>query len=221
MSELIPEPVAEPVAEPSGEPAWQGPPQEEWQQVVETLGYLTQQFQPQEPEPAPAEQRHAQFDPFSDDPDGLLRQVIREELAPLQQYQQTNQMAQAEELAYDILDSFSAEQGEIVNREEAFPIIRAWADTLMPEMAQRYGFGPQAAEAALEASYKHYKDLESKIGEDYINRRMNQITNLSGARVEPGAIAAGTQNPGSQGGDEMSVVTRFGGFPAPERGRQY
>ena len=140
MSEMISEtPVETPAEAPAAEEAWTGPSQEEWEQVVQGLGYLaTSVAQPETaPQPETASQP-TQFDPFSDDPGAQLRSIIREELAPVAQYQQYEQLAEAEEKAYDILDDISSRQGEIVDKETAFPIIRAWADTLMPEMAQRH-----------------------------------------------------------------------------------
>ena len=219
MSEIIGDtpPVEAPLApEPAVEEAWTGPSQDEWQQVVEGLGYLAQTVQPQEAPPQPAAPQPTQFDPFSDDPGSQLRSIIREELAPLANYQQHEQLSEAEEKAYDILDDVSSRQGELVNKEEAFPIIRSWADTMMPEMAQKYGFGPRAAEAALEQAYVAFQQLEQTIGKTYTERHMNQLTNLSGVRSDPPAYngaAQTTEIPG--GGDELDIVRRFGGFPGP------
>lgn len=218
MSEIIADtPLAQPDADqPVAEEAWAGPSQEEWQQVVQGLGYLAQQVSQQEPEPQQSAPQHTQFDPFSDDPGEQLRAIIREEIAPVAQYQQHEQLAEAEERAYDILDDISSRQGEIVDKDTAFPIIRAWADTMMADMAQRYGFGPRAAEAALEQAYNTYQQLEQSIGKQYTDRHMNQLTNLGNAQAEPPPFNGSTQTteiPG--GGDELSVVRRFGGFPGP------
>jgi hypothetical protein len=220
MSEIVGDPVAveapPAVAEPAAEEApWSGPSQEEWEQVVGGLGYLAQQVQPPPP-PEVQQPQQTQFDPFSDDPGSQLRSIIREELAPLANYQQHEQLAEAEEKAYDILDDVSSRLGEIVDKDTAFPIIRAWADTMMPEMAQRYGFGPRAAEAALEQAFTGYQTLEQSIGKSYTDRHMNQLTNLSGVRAEPPAFNGAAQTTEiPRGGDELEIVRRFGGFPGP------
>lgn len=220
MSEMISEtPAVEaPAGEPAVEETWSGPSQEEWQQVVTGLGYLAQQVPQEAPPPPQQAPPQSQFDPFSDDPTGQLRSIIREELAPVAQYQQYEQLAEAEEKAYDILDDVASRLGPIDEERKAdiFPAVRAWADTLMPEMAQRYGFGPRAAEAALEHSYSHFQALFQAYGKTAVERHMNQLTNLGNVRAEPPSFngaAQTTEIPG--GGDELGVVRRFGGFPGP------
>lgn len=222
MSELISEqiqslPTDAPQAEPpAAEPAWEGPTQDEWSQMTQAIGYLAQNLPQPEPEPQQPQAPQTTFDPFSDDPTGQLREIIRQELAPVAAYQQYEQQAEAEERAYDILDDISSRVGgvEIENRDTVFPIMRAWADTKMPEMAQRHGWGPKAAEAALEAAYSDIQALLSAFGEGAVTRHMNQLHTLGGARQEPAAYNGATQTTElPTGGDEMSVVHRWGGGP--------
>lgn len=218
MSEVIHEPPA-PAAEPpaAAEPVeeWTGPSREEWESQQAALGALIDHVSHQQaPEPESQPQQRPRFDPFADDVEAQLDAYIDARLAPLQQYQQYEQQAEAEERAYDILDDISSRLGEIEQREIAFPIIRAWADTKMPEMAQRYGFGPKAAEAALEASYSEFQQLFGAVGQTYTDRHINQLGRLGDLRAEPPAAPGATHvaEPPVQGDEFEWLNKRLGGF---------
>jgi len=205
---LAPEPVPEAVPE-----VWAGPSQEEWEQTQQALHY----FQQQEAERQQPQAEYPSLDPFADDyaqqQAEFTRQLIRDELAPLQQWQQSQQLEEAYSLALDMIDDNQARDGEFRNKEKGVSFVQAYAATLMPQMSQRYGFGPKAAEAAIEAAAKEYRELEQSVGTSYHEQQMNQLTNLSTARHEPGAAGVGSQQLVTDpGGDEMSVVRKYAGL---------
>jgi len=179
----------EPAGEPEGEPFSIG--QEDWEQVTQALNFLSQQYMAtQEPEPAQPAQQTPQFDPFAEDSAEQIRNIIRAEMAPLVQFQYSEQLSEAEEKAYDIIDDIVSREGEFAVKDEAYPMVRAIADSFMQEEIQRHGFGPQAAEAALERAAKSFRAYEQAVGEKHTNQHMNQLKTLTGAASEPGSTYA-------------------------------
>lgn len=209
-----PAPAAEPVAEPVAE--WAGPTQEEWSQQQEALNYLIGQFQP-EPE-APGAQ-YAGIDPFSESFGSqlaeMIGQAVQQYTQPLTEWQYGQQLSEAHDRALDILEDDVSRNGEFMLGSEAFAAVEALANSYMPELAQKMGYGPQAAEAALAKAAGEWRAYEAKLAEAAVARHMNQLSTLGGAPREPlGAqvgAAQGLRTPA--GGDELSVVSGFGGFP--------
>jgi hypothetical protein len=186
--EPIVEPDVDPVSDPApdAEPAWSGPSQDEWGAV---LGYINQQAErdqrmaqvytgqpqpegPQRPDP------WNRPDTFQDD----LDQYINARMAPVSQFTQEAALAEAEERAQDILTDLATRDGEF-DKESAY----ARANVILPQMVQRYGPGPKAAEAALEAASKAQREYEQKVREQAIAQYTNQIKTLAGAPGEPGS----------------------------------
>lgn len=208
MSDYAVEPAAPDVApaveapqvEAPAEPAW-SVSQDEWQATQEALGYLVQQIAPPQDRPS--------FDPLSDNADEQLRSIIREELAPYQQFQQQAQLGEAEARAKDMLTDIQARDGEFLLPDSAEKA-RVLANSLVQEAAQKHGFGPKAAEAALTQAYKTVREWEDAVGKAYHDRQMNQLRGLSGAPREPAAAGGSVQQvtvPG--GGTEMDVVRHY------------
>jgi len=215
MGEIAPEglPVeGEPVVE---EAPWTGPSQEDWTGVQETLQALTPLVQQwNEWQNAPEEEEGAapagDYDPFEPE---SIRALIREELGPIQQYTQAQQMGEAEERAMDILTDISGREGEFLF-DQSKGLARELANRYIGETQQKFGFGPKAAEAALERAYKDVRAWEDAVGKAYHERQVNQLSTLGQARREP--AAAGTvgadQRAATEGGTEIDLVRQF--FPA-------
>jgi len=215
---MVGEPLApqEPAAVEPVEPAWTGPSQEEWEQTQYALQQFQQQASQQQPEPQGPSQ-YPMLDPFSDDftPQAvdLFRNVVREELAPIQEWQQTQRLQEAQDMALDIIDDDVQRNGEFRNPEKGVAFVQAFAATLVPQMSEKFGFGPKAAEAAITEAAKQYRELEQAVGTAFHEQEMNRLTNISGANRE-----LGSQIPGAQqvvvepGGDEMSVVRKYVGM---------
>ena len=218
MSDILSDPLApaEPVAEPA-EPAWAGPSADEWGQVTQTLGYLAdlaQQSQaPQEQELDP---RYAALgDPFNDQFGPTLAQelsAIRQEMAQYRDFQQSQQLGEAEERALDIIEDDVSRNGEFMLGEKAFEGIRALANVFMSEESQRYGYGPKAAESALARAASEWRAYEKELAQKAIEQHMNQLTNLAGAGREPGASSPGVSQQFEPLADEMAVLRKFGGY---------
>lgn len=217
MSEPAYEPAVEPAADPAldgsaaPEPGW-APSREEWDQftgAVQSLAQLEQQrasvYQPQQqtdgtPRPDPWERP----DTFQQDLDAY----INARMAPVQQFQTDAQLAEAEERAMDILADHATREGEFDTK-----LARIRADSLLPTMQQRYGPGPKAAEAALEAAAREQREYEQAIYQAAVSRYTNQIATLSGAPGEPGStytvgVQSRTMPDYTKGG---SVTSRFFG----------
>lgn len=203
--------------EEGAEEAWGGPTQEEWAEIQETNALIREAMtqQPAEPQYQNGQQQQAPEIPDQyADPQGFLewqRSLIREEVAPVTQYQEQLQAAEGKEIGLDILADLESREGEFImpdySRQRAYEL----GDHYYAEMVERYGQTPKAAEAALERGYKEAKEQEIAIGKAYHEREINQLATLSGAPRElAGAGAAGaTQATIPQGGDERSVVARY------------
>ena len=187
--EPIVEPDVDPAPDPApdAEPAWSGPSADEWgavlsyvnaqaqreQQMAQLYGAGPQQQEgPQRPDP------WNRPDTFQDDLDAY----IGARMAPVQQFTQEAALAEAEERAQDILGDLVAKHGEF-DKEVAY----ARANVLLPQMVQRYGQGPKAAEAALEAAAQAQLAYETQVREKAIAQYTNQIKTLAGAPGEPGS----------------------------------
>lgn len=196
-------PAPEPEPVPPAEPAWAGPSQDEWEQTQQALQYYAQQIEAQNaPPPAAGEQQIPAVDFFDENafPQlmGVFGQMLDERLRPFQEFQYGQQMGEAENRALDILEDIVARDGEFLEQEKAFQAITAMANVFMPEEAQKYGYGPQAAQAALERAAGEFRAYEKAVSEAAVARNHNQLSTLSGAPGEPGSRY-------SQGAQEMVV----------------
>lgn len=206
-----PEPQA-PAEETEG--AWTGPTQEEWQQWQQANEYLANQLQ--EAQKALTPQQQAQLDPFADDFQSQLDAYIAQKVQPYEDLRADATMNEAEERANDILSDLQSSKGEFVDPDSK-DIARAMAERFLAEEQQRYGFGAQAAEAALERGYEWARERENKLGELAVQRHLNQLKTLNGAPRQPG-VGQGAGSTAVQqhvipaGGDEMSVVRHYGGY---------
>jgi len=206
--------VAEPgiAAEPEApaEPVWSGPSQEEWQETREALQYLASQQQAAPQQQPQQEQGPPEIDFFADDAQAQMDAYIEAKLAPYADYTQQAILSEAEARAQDILKDVTSREGDFLF-EGSFEKARALANTYVPQMAQKHGYGPAAAEHAIEQAYKDTREWEDAVGKAYHERQLNQLGNLGGARQEPGAAgsAAAQQFVIPGGGDEMDVVARY------------
>lgn len=211
---------AEP-AEPA-EPAWTGPSQDEWGSVMEYISAQQQAQQEWEQQQYAAQQQYAPqqpaIDPFAEDfgsqLGGFIQNQVQQAISPLMEFQYGQQLSEAEDRALDILDDDVARNGDFIHKEQAFEAARALAGVYFSEEAQRYGYGPEAAEAALQRAAAEVRAYEKAVSEAAISRHLNHLTDLSGATREPSAAAASVQSgfKTGPGGDELDVVRAFGGF---------
>lgn len=180
-------PAPEPVA-PEPEPVWQGPSQDEWEQTQAALAYFNEQLQPQAPQ---GEEQYPQIDPFAENFGEQLSQYIgqafQQHLSPFQEWVQHQQLGEAEERALDILDDNIAREGEFMLGDKASEGIRALANVYLNDEAQKHGFGPKAAEAALHRAASEWREYEKAISEKAVAQYTNQIRTLTGAPQEPGS----------------------------------
>jgi hypothetical protein len=225
MSDLIPEPgplspdyvEPEPIAEPA-EPEWQGPSQQDWEQLSETNQYLLDQLGQLAQAVGPGQDPNAIQLP----PDSLLApedlevisQLIAQQTAPFQQARDTWIQSEGSERARDVLADDVSKNGDFLfegSKSETLTL----AEAILPEAQARYGYGPQAAEAAIAQAAARVRQWEQSVGKAYYERQINQLRGLSGAPQEPGASTTASpqrHEPVEAGGDELAVVRKYGGF---------
>lgn len=228
--------VSEPVApeaatpEPAAEPSWAFTRddyetlQQQQEQLSQGLAYIAsslQNGQQRTPEPQ-AGPELPQLDPFAEDfaeqlayrDQAIMQQVVsalRQEIAPLTQFQQQQQLAEGEELAYDILADNVSQFGEFVEQDTAFEQARALANVFLEEEAERYGMGPRAGEAALVRAANAIRERDNALSQAAVEKYKNELAGLSGAPAEPAAAGAGAQMTRTDHGDLRDVVRKYYG----------
>jgi hypothetical protein len=220
LTEFAPEPAAAPeLAEPAApeapaEESWGGVTQEDWETTQQALAYIANAITPQQPQPQqPGYQppEPVQLDPLDENFQTQLDQYLEQKLAPYADYTQQAILGEAEQRAADILTDITARDGDFLF-DGSVEKARALANSYVGQMAQQYGFGPQAAEQALEQAAKDVRAWEQAVGQAYHDRQINQLSTLGGAPREPGAAGNGSQQfviP--QGGTLLDVVKRHTG----------
>lgn len=210
---VAPEPGIAPEPEAPAEPAWSGPSQDEWNEYQEAVRFLAQAQQaPPEPQHQEQPQTQAEIDFFADNAQEQLDAYIESKLAPYADYTQQAILSEAEERAHDILSDIVQREGEFLF-EGSLEKARGLANQYVPQMAAQYGYGPAAAEHALEQAAKDVREWEQAVGQAYHERQINQLSTLGGAPRQPGAAGTGGAQqfviPG--GGDELDVAARYAG----------
>ena len=214
-----------------GEPEWSGVSQEQWQTVEQGLGRMQEFFDyidSLENQPQPNQQpQQEQFvlDPLSDTFQEDLDKYIESRLQPHNEYLEQQSLSEGEQRAMDILADFEASQGDFLIKAEkegdpdSRTMARQIAEAFLPEAQARFGYGPKAAEAALERAYTHMKSYEEAVGKAYHERKMNEMGSLAerGRRRElPAAGSQGAQAVNlPEGGNERDLVASY--FPPPSR----
>lgn len=180
MSEFESDPVLDqPIDAPIESAPW-SPSQDEWGQMVQGLNYLLEAQQRQASIYAPPQQeQYVEWDPY--DREQVLN-LFRQEMAPLYQDREQAQLGEAEERARDILSDLSKRDGEF-----DIEIARLRAESFLPQMQERYGPGPRAAEEALAAAAAAQRQWEMERDRTAVDRYTNQIATLAGAPGEPGS----------------------------------
>lgn len=73
---------------------------------------------------------------------------------------------------------------------QARATVRALAEQMFPEYAQRYGAGPRAGELAIAKAAAQVRTLLQAAGTTAVTQRDNELATLAGAKGEPGAGAS-------------------------------
>lgn len=209
-------PSAEPAApaEPEGPPEWFTPYAEsydQFRQSADQLAYIAQQM-----EQAQQPQQQYNVDPFADDYqqqlDAYVEHRLNERLSRLEQATSHWEQSEGTERARDILADNISREGEFIFEGSHERALRE-AEAYLPEMQERYGATPQAAEAAINAAAAATREYERQVGEAFHSRQMNQLKTLNDAPREPGAaVPPAVQTPGPPPSDEMAVVAKYGGW---------
>lgn len=214
--QVVPSEPAELEVEPEV-PAWTGPSQEEWTAVVSDL-QARQQAEWEAQQAELRQQGELDLDPFNENFGQNLRAFLQQQaqaaVQPVTEWQRQQAEASAYELAQDMVHDAMVKGGDYLFPDEGKAAVHRAADEYYAEAAAQYGPGQKAVQAAIDRADKEYRDWEKRVGQAYHEREMNVLTNLSGAGREPsaGAVAA-QQVVTTPGGDELSLVRKYGGQP--------
>lgn len=145
----------------------------------------------------------AKFAAYQTQRDQSLIAQIGQMFQPLQQTfaQQQEQavIAEGEQRLQDIIQSDIAQNGEFASNPEADAqardLVTTLASQMFPDVAQRYGSTPQAAEIAMTRAAAQVRSLLRSVGGAAVEQTQNQLATLAGAKGEPGAHGAGVEAP--------------------------
>lgn len=204
-----PEPVGGEVEEP-----W-SLAQEDWEQFQQAVTYLAQQEQARQAETNGEPQP---IDPYADDFEDRLREIVRSETQPFQDTISRFQSQEDIARQFDVLADNEAREGEFLIREssEECPVSSNEAAialhyAFLDDAIQRFGNTPRAQEAALTQAYKVTRQWEEAVAKAALSRRDNQLATLTSAPREPNAGAAEGTQVSPAGGSEFDVLRRH--FP--------
>ena len=151
------------------------------------------------------------LDPLADDFQAQLDRYVESKLQPYQGFQEQMLQGEADERALDIIKSITDEGGEFLMPERSTQMARQLAEEFLPQASERYGFGPKAAEAALEAAVSAVREYEEEVGKAYYERQQNQLGSLYRApQPTPGSGAPAVQAIGTHTArDERDLASQF------------
>lgn len=132
-----------------------------------------------------------------------LTERIGQMFQPLQQtfaqQQEAAVISEGEQRLQDILADDISRNGEFASESEADAQARDLVMTIasqnFPEVAQRYGATPQAAEIALTRAAAQVRGLLRSASGAAVTQTQNQLATLAGAKGEIGAHGAGVEAP--------------------------
>lgn len=142
----------------------------------------------------------------------LLSQ-IGQMFQPIQQTFQSQQeqaaIAEGEQRLQDIMADDISRNGEFAADAEADAqardMVTTLASNMFPDIAQRYGATPQAAEIAMSRAAAQVRGLLSSVGGAAVTQNQNQLATLAGAHGEPGAGGAGVEAPVIRMGEKSAA----------------
>lgn len=150
-------------------------------------------------------------------------EAVKEMFTPIatqmQQAQEAEVIASGEARLEDILADDIARNGEFASDPEADRIarerVRATADALFPEIAQRYGATPRAAEIAMERAADMERTYIRTLRAQAVEQHTNQMATLAGQHGEPGGTGAvgAVSRPVVKFGERVTDRYAAGGAP--------
>lgn len=146
--------------------------------------------------------------------ENALVQQIGQMFQPLQQTfeQQREQavVAEGEQRLQDILADDISRNGEFASDpqadSQARDLVMTLASQMFPDVAQRYGETPQAAEIALTRAATQVRGLLRSASGAAVTQTQNQLATLANAHGEPGAHGAGVEAPVIRKGERSAAI---------------
>ena len=151
--------------------------------------------------------------------DQQLLGQIGQMFQPIQQtfasQQEASVIAEGEQRLSDILADDVSRNGEFASDPSADAQARELVNTLasqkFPDIAARWGNGPQAAERAMTEAAAEVRGLLRSVGGAAVSQNQNQLATLAGQHGEPGAGGAGVEAPVIRMGDTSASRFATGG----------
>jgi hypothetical protein len=202
-----PDPEPEPEAFTISQEDWEQQRQES-QFIMSQLQQLAQMAQPNDPNAIqlPEDSLLTEQDLM------VVGEMIRQATAPFAETRDQWNQSEGEQRASDVIADDVARNGEFL-LEGSLQKARDLSENYYAEAAQRYGPGPQAAEAAIQQACADVREWESQVGEAYYERKMNEFRTLGGAPVFPPAASTSPVQQHTSGGlgGERGVVKKYFG----------
>jgi len=191
---------------------WSGPSQDEWEQLREGLGYVAGAVQQAEAAGrAEAEQarREELEDLMFENPEAYVRAMLEErfseQIAPIQQWVEQRQNADALADAHDQADDILLEAGV---PETELDAVHDTANELFEPMVMQYA-----------EQYQHlYRDVLAKHGPEAAAQWVDDARRQIAVTALQQAAAATQIGQETTGGDEMSLVQKYSRLLGMSRG---
>lgn len=144
---------------------------------------------------------------------GQVGQMFQSVQAPLAAQQEAQVVAEGNQRLQDIIADDVSRNGEFASDPEADAnareLVTTLASTIFPDVAQRYGSNPRAAEIAMSRAAQQVRGLLQSAGVAAVTQNQNQLANLASKNGEPGVGGPGTEAPVVKIGEKS--VNRFAG----------
>jgi hypothetical protein len=171
----------------ANEPAPQGQPQGQPQ-----IGQLVDEYGQLDPNALVQLLAQQQAQTFA-----ALDQRIQQLQAPLTARFEQETVAEGNQRLSDILADDVARNGEFSSDAEADnaarQLVRTLAEQAFPQVAQRFGNTPRAAEMAMAQAAAQVRQVLTADRASALTTEQNRIAALAGVRVEPGTAAVGVE----------------------------
>lgn len=164
-------------------------------------------------QPGAAQQQLVPPDPFSDNYAqemaayqqardeqmfGRIEQMIGQIAQPLNDRTEKETVAEGEQRLKDMLTDDISRNGEFPRLpgqtdSKSEQLVRPLAQALFPQIAQRFGNGPRAAEVAMSQAAQTVREIVAEAGAAALEAERNRTATLAGARGDVAAGASGAQ----------------------------
>jgi hypothetical protein len=137
-----------------------------------------------------------------------MQQMLQGIAAPLAQRQEQETVAEGEQRIKDMIADDVSRNGDLPAKAQA--AIRPLADQLFPQIAERYGNTPRAAEMAVSQAAALVRDMVAEARTVALTTEQNRIGALAGVRGEPGVAGVAIEGLSDKPLSSRELALKYG-----------